>query len=88
MKIFLSISKKTEHITPYSLEINRILISPDPEELWLGAHFMNDRNFNTVTVGIKRGSPVSNNAYFEGILVRAKRQIREGDDITVDYNQK
>ena len=39
-----------EHITPYSLEINRILISPYPEELWLGAHLMNDCNFNTVTV--------------------------------------
>ena len=59
------------------MEINRILISADQEELWLGAHFMNDHNFNIVTVGRKRGCPVSNNAYFEGILVRAQRQIRE-----------
>ena len=57
------------------MEINTILISPDPEELWLGAHFMNDHNFNTVTVGRKRGCQVSNNAYFEGILVQAKRQL-------------
>ena len=56
--------------------------------MWLGAHFMNDCNFNNVIVGRKRGHPVSNNAYFEGILVRAKRQIREGDEITVDYDQK
>eukprot|EP00957_Ditylum_brightwellii_P055208 4185283-Ditylum_brightwellii.AAC.1 len=31
-----------------------MLISPDPEELWLDAHFMNDHKFNTVTVGRKR----------------------------------
>ena len=68
--------------------MNRVLISPDSEELWLGAHFVNGRNFNTLTVGRKRGRPFSTNAYFEGIIVRAKRKIREGDKITVDYNQK
>eukprot|EP00957_Ditylum_brightwellii_P064596 4902243-Ditylum_brightwellii.AAC.1 len=65
-----------------------MLISFDAEELWLGAHFMNDHKFNTATVGRKRGCPVSSNAYFAGILVRATRQIREGDEITVDYDQK
>eukprot|EP00957_Ditylum_brightwellii_P075710 5753570-Ditylum_brightwellii.AAC.1 len=58
--------------------------------MWLGAHFMNDHNFKTVARRRTRkgGRPPSNNAYFEGMLVRARVQIRQGDEITVGFNNK
>jgi hypothetical protein len=88
--ISVYLGKKSTDISPYSLEIKNMFISLDKEEMWLGAHFMNDHNFKTVARRRIRkvGRPPSNNAYFEGIIVRARVQIRQGDEITVGYNNK
>ena len=86
--ISVYLGKKSTTITPYTLKIQNMLISPDKEETWLGAHFMNDRNFKTSTTTKKVGHPICNNAYFEGVIVRARRRIREGEEITLDYNSK
>ena len=51
------------------------------QDFFMGAHFLNDK---THTLS-KRKHGV-NNAYFEGLLVKAKTQIRAGAELRAAYN--
>ena len=70
---------KESHI--YSFQVKPgIILTPHKDDLFLGSQFINDYNMgNNESFGIF----LTNNAYFNGILLVAKR--KRGSEITADY---
>ena len=53
--------------------------------LFLGAHFMNDATYNC-TDADREKLEEDNNAYFDGITIKAKTRIESGCEILLSYN--
>ena len=72
---------KENHI--YSFQVKPgIILTPHKNDLFLGSHFVNDYNIGN---NKSFGKTLTNNAYFNGILLVAKRNIKRGSEITADY---
>lgn len=94
--IYMGTRKKTLPLekgseSPYALYIDykyTIHAGSKGNACLLGAHKCNDTNFvsGSNNKNNKIGRPVTNNAYFEGILVRASRTILIGQEIFLDYH--
>ena len=67
----------------YSFQVKPgIILTPHKDDLFLGTQFINDYNMGN---NKSFGKTLTNNAYFNGILVVTKRKIKRGSEITADY---
>ena len=78
---------------PYVFNVKKnlsITVGDNGSQLLLGAHKCNDMNFQSSTDSRIRtkGRPLENNAYLEGIYLKARTRIVSGHEIFVDYTSQ